>query len=210
MQLSPKRPPRKPVIDNRHITAKGIFETAVIATLDLYHEFLSLPDRNLITELNAIADQIRYLFCYKISQIRSDLFINTMIQEKTNLFKSILNAAVDFDELGNRIAADQAILFFETLQNNIRNSIFSYQHKLRLAENSFLNDIETKIKNERENSNLITNNDISALEKSLADHYTKINEIECKKNRAWNILNNEKPSKTFCLISRSRKKKCRS
>ena len=96
-------------------------------------------------------------------------------------------------------------LIHETLQNNIKLNVVSYQKGLRKAKSKTLLSLQNRLKILKDNSGskII---EIYNLEKQILDYNDNLIRLKCYKSRSWRIINLEKASKRFCALSKAKKK----
>ena len=96
-------------------------------------------------------------------------------------------------------------LFFQTLQNNIKNDMFAYQQSLKKSERSFVTKINNELNCFKDYHNY-TCEQVFTLEQNLSEYYDLINLIECQKNKNWEQINLEKLNTAFCAMSKGKNK----
>ena len=191
--------PSPPSLDNSFLNVDSIYEIGVSNAYDTISDYTSFKLCNeTLTVLRILKNEILGMAVFLKSE-PNDLLIKKLIKIKFLDFKNAAAKLPSMEEIMQNELNINPVLFFQTLINNMTNSIISAQLTLKASESAFAKSLEKKFENE---SNELLKSKVEIELKKLEQQ--KI-ELFCKKHKLWRILNNEKPSKAFCLMTKNAK-----
>jgi exonuclease III len=131
----------------------------------------------------------------------SDLWLQLMIKNDIRDFWTYYNENIKLTFIENQKKIIDDSLFLQVLVNNLTNEIISFQTSMKKAENRKKDDLYKKLQYVL-NESPINPVKMSELENQISEiEDIKIEKI-CKKNRAWQTLQNERGSKAFCSLNK--------
>lgn len=196
---------KKIIIDNKYSSFPGMIETATIAALQVYADNSALDLQPIILELNQVLINLQSVVLYRSKLIQTDLLVEQFCISLAEKFENIRLLTHSWDVLATIALTTTDELFFETLQNVIKNEMFSFQCKIRKSERSFVSRINNELNLLKSNPSS-TCDEVFALEDKLHAYYDQVNIIECQKNKNWELFNLEKPTTAFCSMNSGKKK----
>lgn len=210
LRMQPKDGIRPPLIDNSLLSTPGIEQIGYCETLHLLAEHLPVDAEHHVAaqdifRYNSLCDRICELTLFIIERGRDDRLLDNLQTKLIVEALIIKNNIPPLDALLSQTKNISDPLFFECLQNNIKINVVNYQKRLRKAENHQIKVLTRKLDKLKENPNSFCNSifDIEAQLQSLNDDKIK---RQCRSSRTWQALHLEKPSRSFCLLAKSKKK----
>ena len=192
-------------IDNKSTNVSGMLETATICSLEMYDTCCDLDLKPIIHQLNQVLVDLREVTLYKAKLIYRDRLIDQFCINLSEKFENIRSLTHSWEDLATLNLNINNELFFQTLQNNIKNEMFIYQSSVKKAERSFITKINNELNILKENPQS-TFDQVYQLEERLNNFYDEVNLVECKKNKNWELFNLEKPNTAFCAMNSGKKK----
>ena len=191
--------PSPPSLDNNFLEAESLYEVGISTAYDTVSDYSSLKLCNeTLTELRVLKNAIVGIAVH-LRLKTNDMLMRKLLKIKNEEFRNLLTKLPKMDDIMMSELSINPVLFFQTLINNMVNSIISVQLTLKSSEASLLNDLKKKIKTENDEQK---KNELECALKKLEQRKL---DLFCKKNKYWRLLNNEKPSKAFCLMAKNAK-----
>ena len=199
-----------PKIDNYLLNVAGNWQVAVVTALELYLQHtVDAGDQLLQDRLQALIEvkyNITLLSAHMQGLEKRDLLVEVFLESLINDFDRKSDLFPNFDDLAQRNLNIPPQLFYETLVNNIRNDICSFQKMLRKSEKQLVSTLNIELMRLKSNPESFAT-DVYELEGRISDIFDNRVKIQCEKLEVWKVLNNEKPSKAFCSLTNSGNKR---
>ena len=209
LKMQPKDGIRPPLIDNSLLSTPGMDEIGFCETLQLLVEHL--PDDAPIKVPVHLAERYNMLTCricdlsvFMIQMGNNDRLLDIL---RNKLVVEALILKNNIPTLDSLLEQEKNIgdgLFFECLQNNIKVRLVNYQKRVRIAENHEIKQLVKRLDSLKEDPTNLCN-DIFIIERQLQH----LNDIKIKRqvrsSRTWQALHLEKPTRAFCMLSKSKK-----
>ena len=205
LRLGVKKKETRISIDNKSVFFPGMFETATVSALDLYRSCTDLNLQPVIQELNQVLLDLKSVVLFKTKLIYKDLLVEQFCISLSEKFLNIRHNALNWAELSSQELNVSKEIFFQTLQNNIKNDMFAYQQALKKSERSFVTKTNNELNRLKDNPET-TCEQVFSLEQNLSAYYDLKNLIECQKNKQWELFNLEKPNTAFCAMTKGKNK----
>ena len=182
-----------------------MFETATVSALDLYRSYTNLDLQPVIQELNQALLDLKSVVLFKTKLIYKDLLVEQFCINLSEKFLNIRLNAHNWAELSSQDLNVSKEIFFQTLQNNIKNDMFAFQQLIKKSERSFVTKTNNELNRLKDNPTSKCEQ-VFILEQNLSEYYDLTNLIECQKNKNWELFNLEKPNTAFCAMSKGKNK----
>ena len=192
-------------IDNKSVFFPGMFETATVSALDLYRSCTDLNLQPVIQELNQVLLDLKSVVLHKTKLIYKDLLVEQFCINLSEKFLNMRQNAQSWVELSSQELNVSKEIFFQTLQNNIKNDMYAYQQAIKKSERSFITKSNNEL-NRLKESPETTCEQVFTLEQNLSEYYDLTNLIECQKIKKWELFNLEKPNTAFCAMNKGKNK----
>jgi len=132
-----------------------------------------------------------------------ELTENLLIEREEILTEiELIHSRYDFDDLCNLPLSVEDDIFYDTLLNNIRNEVSSYQNFLSKSKKKRRNELVDTIRNEKN----VPDPDIlqiNVLERELLEITEKELQVEFESHRFYELLNMEKITPQFMKLARA-------
>ena len=205
--------PRKnipPKIDSSLLNIPGNWESGVISAVELFaaHEREALLQRELqdvLQDLLSVRNQLCDIVTYSKRSGCTDKLLDQRVEDLQSRFSHCLDLLPSFRDLSENINICPS-LFYETLVNNIKNDVCSFQKRLRDSERELKNKIIKDLNLLKSNNDSLLE-DVLELEHKLYATEERIIRAECEKLYFWQVLNCEKPSRQYCLLNKGTTKR---
>jgi len=199
-----------PKIDSSLLNIPGNWESGVLSALELYaaHQQDALLQRHLQEQLQillSVRNQLCDIVIFSKRKGCVDKLLDQRVEDLKNRFSNCLDLFPAFGDLSENINLCPS-LFYETLVNNIKNDVCSYQKRLRDSERELKNKI-IKDLNLLKSSETSLLDDVLDLEQKLYNTEERIIRAECERLYFWQVLNCEKPSRQYCLLNKGTQKR---
>ena len=195
----------EPKIDNKYVNYPGMREEAALTALQLYNSSTDAALDQPIESLIQVVNNLKSTVIHKAQLIKKDLLIEQYCMTLVEKCSNILSNSFQWEELSNLACIHEADLFFETLQNNVKMAIISYQIAIKKAEKSFERKINLQLNKLKNDENALAC-EVYDLEARLNEYYDEINLINCQKEKNWNLFHLERPTRNYCNLTKGSNK----
>ena len=189
---------------------KGSLEIGLISIISCYIDCI-ITDNQTLDNLNTIFNQLweklvrfksMYLHTLK-HNLTNDVFLAGVISDLLSDIQASIYRHFNPEFLNSFPISVSHNIFFETCCNNLNNDVEKFLSNASKAENFFVR----KLIDQKNSTCPVTSfQDYKDLENRIDLHYESIIRHKIERSRYYQVLNNEKPSKSFCsLFSNSKK-----
>ena len=193
-----KHTPAPPSIDNNYLDAPGLEELVHTTTYNSLSDYCNL-------ELDQVILQNLRFICFSITEISkmrqvlpNDKLLVILCDNQINHFHHIKSLLPEYSQIIEHGLSIPYTLFLRTLVNNLTLELSQYQLTLKKFANYSKKLILDELKNCHDPEQ----------EKELISQIENIENDEllrrCKSSKLWETCNLEKPSKSFCSLSKSK------
>lgn len=196
---------REPRIDNKFIKYPGMKEEAALTALRLYAATTDLPLEQVVHQLTQVVNDLQNIVVFKVNLIKVDALVEQFCLNLVEQFSNILSTTYSWEILSEANNVHEPDLLFETLQNNIKMALITFQSRISKSESSFEKKIISQLNNLKNDPHAFAV-DIYELEDRINDFYDHRNLIECEKDKNWCLFNLEKPTRNYCNLTKGSNK----
>ena len=205
LKFSTKNVLKSPIIDSNLLSFPGVREIATREALSIIDTYSDVDIQQTFANYSKVCKSICDLQLFYLRNESNDKLIRQIVIDKVQQCFEIKTSLPEIDIMFEYEMSEPHDLIQETLQNNIKINVVSYQKGLRKAKSKTLLSLQNRLKALKDNSEskII---EIYNLEKQILDYNDNLIRLKCYKSRSWRIINLEKASKRFCALSKTKKK----
>ena len=205
LNLNLKNTKSEPRIDNKYVKYPGMREESALIAFQLFHASTNVDLSATIRDLTQVVNDLKMIVIYKAKLLRPDLLINQYCTNLVEQCTNIINLTYQWDDLSAANCIHEPDLLFETLQNNVKMAIISFQTAIKKSEKCFEKNINHQL-NLLKNSEDSLACDVFELEARLNEYYDEINLVNCEKNKYWSLFHLERPTSNYCNLTKASNK----